>query len=82
MIINQAMARALFPDGNPIGRRVAPAGSNPSDWMEVVGVVEDVLSIDVAQAPAPFQLYQPAAQDPRAHLVVTARTAGRGWASR
>jgi putative ABC transport system permease protein len=42
--------------------------------MEVVGVVADVRSIDLAQEPAPYQLYVPAAQDPRRGVVLAVRT--------
>jgi predicted lysophospholipase L1 biosynthesis ABC-type transport system permease subunit len=50
--------------------------------MEVVGVVADVRSIDLAQEPAPFQLYQPAAQDPRRDVVLAVRVdAGRSAAT-
>ena len=63
------------PGGAALGARIGGATETP-DWMEVVGVVADVRSIDVAQAPASFQLYQPAAQDPRHDFMVAARTAG------
>ena len=76
-IISEAMARRLFPDGRALGRRIASAGAEPRVWMDIVGIVEDVRSIDLAQEPAPFQLYQPIAQDPRRHLVLAVR-ANRG----
>ena len=63
-IVNETMARTLFPAGNAIGSRIGDAAEAPA-WMEIVGVVADVRSIDVAQEPASFQLYQPIAQDPR-----------------
>jgi predicted permease len=75
-IISEAMARRLFPDGPALGRRVRAAGAEPRTWMEVVGVVADVRSIDLAQEPAPFQLYQPAAQDPRRDVVLAVRVDG------
>ena len=74
-IVNETMARTLFPGGAALGARIGDATETP-DWMEVVGVVADVRSIDVAQAPASFQLYKPAAQDPRHDFMVAARTAG------
>ena len=75
-IVNETLARTLFPAANPVGRRVADAAAEAPAWMEIVGVVADVHSIDVAQDPAVFQLYQPASQDPRATFVVAVRTAG------
>jgi putative ABC transport system permease protein len=74
-IVNETMARTLFPAGAALGARIGGAAEKP-EWMEVVGVVADVRSIDVAQAPSSFQLYKPAAQDPRHDFVVAARTAG------
>ena len=39
-VINATMARDLWPDRDPIGRRFTP--SLPGEWFEVVGVVTDV----------------------------------------
>jgi predicted lysophospholipase L1 biosynthesis ABC-type transport system permease subunit len=39
--------------------------SGTAAWFEIVGVVGDVQSIDIAQNPPPYQLYQPVAHDPR-----------------
>ena len=75
-IISDAMARRLFADGSALGRRVGSADGEPRVWMEVVGVVADVRSIDLAQEPAPFQLYLPAAQDPRRDVVLAVRLDG------
>ena len=72
-IISESMARRLFPEGSSLGRRVASAGAEPRRWMEVVGVVADVRSIDFAKEPAPFQLYQPTTQDPRRGLMLAVR---------
>ena len=72
-IVSESMARRLFPGGSSLGRRVAFAGAEPRRWMEVVGVVADVRSIDFAKEPAPFQLYQPTTQDPRRGLMLAVR---------
>jgi len=64
MVINETMARTLFPHDDPIGKRIGFRGTNPN-WREVVGVVGDVtfpsfaasLSVDTA-----FEVYQPLAQ--------------------
>jgi putative ABC transport system permease protein len=73
-IISEGMARRLFPDGSALGRRVASAGSEPRTWMEVVGVVSDVRSIDVAQEPGRYQLYRPTTQDPHRGWLLAVRT--------
>ncbi len=73
-IIGESMARALFGDLDPIGRRLAATDSETPDWLEIVGVVADVRSIDVAQRPSPYQLYQPISQDPHPGCVIAVRT--------
>ncbi len=75
-IINETMARTFFGGKNAIGQRIASAESEPRDWLEIVGIASDVTPIDAAQAPANFQLYQPAIQDPRRGFVLAVRTVG------
>jgi predicted permease len=74
-IINQAMARGLFGTENPIGRRLAQAGTNP-EWGEIAGVVADVKSVMPDPGPVTFQLYQPMAQEPRPNNEIAIRTSG------
>jgi putative ABC transport system permease protein len=76
MVINETMARAFFPNDDPIGKRIGFRGANPN-WREVVGVVGDVtfpsfaasLSIDTA-----FEVYQPVAQTVNGGINVLLRT--------
>ncbi len=75
-IINQAMARGLFGGESPLGRRIAPAGSETPDWGEIVGVVGDVESVYWNRVPVAYQLYQPMAQEPRHFNEIGVRTAG------
>jgi predicted permease len=75
-VINQAMARALFPGHSAVGQRLARAGEAKVEWGEVVGVVSDVQSIYPDRAPILYQLYQPAAQEPRQYGEIAVRTAG------
>jgi putative ABC transport system permease protein len=42
LVINQTMARLLWPDSDPIGRRINFGGPDDGDWYRVVGVVGDV----------------------------------------
>jgi putative ABC transport system permease protein len=54
-VINQTMAKQLFPNVNPIGQQVrvpalknqppySPAAPNSDGWLQIVGVVSDVLN--------------------------------------
>jgi putative ABC transport system permease protein len=79
-IINQAMARGLFGNENPIGRRLAQAGTNPQ-WGEIVGVATDVISVMPDPGPVAFQLYQPMAQEPWRNNEIAVRTSGVAPAS-
>ena len=75
-IINQGMARGLFGDESPIGRRIAQAGGKTLEWGEIVGVVGDVESVFTDRVPVAYQLYQPMAQEPRPGSELGVRTAG------
>jgi putative ABC transport system permease protein len=76
MIVNEAMARALWPNENPIGKRIGFQGPNPN-WREVVGVAGDVTfpafgvsaSVDTA-----FEVYQPIAQAGSGAVNIVVRT--------
>ena len=59
-IINEDLARAVFPGLDPIGRRIGVGGGEQrGDWHEVVGVVADVRhqALDVAPAPRVYDLF-------------------------
>jgi predicted permease len=73
VIINDAMARALFPGENPIGRHLGIAGSQPLATVEIVGVVEDVRSPDVRPSPIRFQVYKPFTQEAWQYVSVAVR---------
>ncbi len=64
MVINEAMARQLFPGEDPIGKRVrfGPEGAD-APWNTIIGVVGDVrqMGLDV---PAEPELYLASAQIP------------------
>jgi predicted permease len=63
-IINQAAARGLFGNDNPLGRRLAQADGDNLHWGEIVGVVGDVQPIMPDANPVTFQIYQPMSQAP------------------
>jgi predicted permease len=71
VIINETMARKLFPGENPIGRRlITGIASIPR---EVVGVAGDVRSENLS-LPAGVEMYYPAAQLDGAFLSVIVRS--------
>jgi predicted permease len=75
-IINQAMARGVFGEESPIGRRLARAGGDAIEWGEIVGVVADVQSVYPDPSPVAYQLYQPIAQEARRSSEIAVRTTG------
>jgi predicted permease len=72
-IINEAMAKQLFPDSDPIGRRVHLINRPP--WREIVGVVGTVKAVFVGEDPTP-QLYLPIEQNHATQVTVQVRVAG------
>jgi putative ABC transport system permease protein len=74
-IISAALAREIFPNEDPIGRRVQ-CGLDSPKWMTIVGVVGDVRQDSPASAPGPV-LYMPLQQHPfyANELQVVVRTA-------
>ena len=74
LVINQSMAAALFPQVDPIGRRLARVTENGLEWGEVVGVVADVRNVLPEAVTVPFQLYVPMAQEPRTYNEIAVRT--------
>jgi len=59
-IINRAMAERYWPDMDPLGRRLAFSGlsENKPDWIQIVGVVENVRDEGLDVAPKP-EVYLP-----------------------
>jgi putative ABC transport system permease protein len=54
VIVNEALARLLFGDADPIGHRILIGSQDPeNDWHEVVGVVGDVRHGGLTAAPGP-----------------------------
>jgi predicted permease len=73
-ILNEAAARALFPDGNVLGRRIG-FSFEKSDEFEIVGVVRDV-KYSSLRDPGPPTMYRCAWQTAPTGLNVVLRTAG------
>lgn len=77
-IINQMMARSLWPGQDPIGRRVRFPGSaqEPDGWRTVVGVVSSVKQYGLDKEDK-MQLYLPQEQFPVSTMTLVLRTSIR-----
>jgi putative ABC transport system permease protein len=73
-VINETMAKRLWPGTSALGRRFR-AGAADAPSITVVGVAQDGKYRDVAEAPQPF-LYLPLAQRYVASATLVVRTAG------
>ncbi len=73
LVINQVMARTLFPGENPLGKRVMVTTGTGPIALEVVGVVGDARIYGVG-LPAPMTMYATLSQFSRATLNLLVRT--------
>jgi predicted permease len=76
-VINEAMAKRYFPDGNPVGRRIAPMIRYTNDvvWYLVVGVVGESERFGKGEQAQPA-VYLPEPQIPLNRRSVVVRTTG------
>ena len=70
-IINDAFARAYWPDQNPLGKRFQKTGEG-SHWITVVGLVADARTESLAQANVP-KVYLDVYQTGAKHLAILLR---------
>jgi predicted permease len=76
IVINETLARRIWPGENPIGKRIKrgfPEDKTP--WREVIGVVNDVKLNGVERATS-MQTYLSFAQEPKTSLALVVRTSG------
>ncbi|MDB6092560.1 MAG: hypothetical protein JWM32_122 [Verrucomicrobia bacterium] len=77
MLINREMARKLYPDQDPIGKkvRVLRNGKAPEDnaWNEIIGIVGDVKPRG-PMSPTNPQVYLPFEQSPQSEVTLMLRT--------
>lgn len=74
-VINDTMARRLFPGENPVGQRVRLGPSPTAGWLEIVGVIGDVRHTGLEREPAP-ELYIHYLQNPPVVPFIVIRTTG------
>jgi predicted permease len=62
-IINQTLARRIWPNENPLGKRLTwQSGSGSRQTVEVIGVARDIKDRDLFEAAGPPMLYLPLLQ--------------------
>ncbi|MCI0348072.1 MAG: ABC transporter permease, partial [Acidobacteriales bacterium] len=75
-VINETLAKQVFPDEDPIGKRLTfDTGESNPDWYEIVGIVGNVTQYGLDRA-APLQIYEPYTQQPQSSMSLVVRTAG------
>jgi putative ABC transport system permease protein len=74
VIVNETMARRFWPNDSPIGKRFRFPGNN-RNWLEVVGVVNDVGFPGTLSEPyTRLEAFRPFAQQPPLGINITLRT--------
>ena len=79
-IINQTLAKRLFGDADPIGKRIRTMMWQVAGWREIIGVVGDVKQTTQADEASP-QLYVPSQQSPWFFTTLVVRTQGASAAT-
>jgi len=75
-MVNESLARRIWPGDNPIGKRVKWGWpESPGVWREIVGVAADVKYEGVAE-PTPLQIYMPITQETPRDVAVVISTTG------
>jgi putative ABC transport system permease protein len=76
VLVNQTLARQDFGDEDPVGKRVGFGGTDKNNqpiWLEIVGVVADVRSLELQEEPMP-EIYTSSLQDGFFNMFFVIRT--------
>jgi putative ABC transport system permease protein len=76
VLINESLARRVFPNEDPVGKRVAfGAPRTQADWREIVGVVGDARhhTLETEPEPRAYDLFE---QSSSSSMFIAVRTAG------
>ena len=75
IIVNQALAKKWWPNGDAVGKRIVMGGmSADPKWIDVVGIVANIRHAGLDAEPKP-EMYVPFAQDPYKTMILTIRSA-------
>lgn len=75
VVINQMMARRMFPNEDPIGQRVRTGTSTTGPWYTIVGVIGDIRHGGLEEEPQP-ELYITYLQNPPVSPFIVIRATG------
>jgi predicted permease len=77
-VINQRLARQLWPDGSAVGRRIGLAGSRDVTWLRVVGVAPDIVYEELGEQTEQSQrnVYLPYAASASRTMALLVRASG------
>jgi len=73
VLINEQMAKQLWPDRRPLGERIKIGPAENEPWLTIVGVVADVHNTRLEAQPD-FSTYEPFAQRSRETMTIVVRT--------
>jgi predicted permease len=79
VVVNETLARSLWPDASPIGQRIAIDPHMWSTFLPVVGVAPDIRSDDITAPPEPA-MYVSLAESPARDVTLLVRTRRDGAA--
>ena len=82
-VVNKTMAGRFWPNESAIGHRFRNVTGKGGDWFTVVGVSDDILTLDLSDCPLPA-VYVPFARAPRASRSSSSarRAIRRSWLDR
>jgi predicted permease len=74
LVINQTMARTIWPNESAVGKRIGDTGPE-KNWQEIIGVVDDVRFPATLGLPyTRLQSYEPMAQSPANRVIIGFRS--------
>jgi predicted permease len=74
-VINETMARRLFPNQDPVGQRVRTGPNATGPWTTIIGVIGDIRHGGLEEEPQP-ELYITAQQGPPVSPFIVVRASG------
>ncbi len=75
VLVNEALARRIWPGENPVGKRLGVIENNVTVWREVIGVVGHVeMAANITDPASSLQFYRPLVQEPWSFVNIALRS--------